>query len=183
MILVLAATLVHGMEHLGYGADAVPTTLPPKAATSRAGPSPPTVDEWDRKREDRWKRPEMPALRDIDSLTAEAYCYLLPMIYDIAPFTVPKKYYRELLKQFENAELDKRASIEDEEMGTLLIRLVGGRCMRICWFWAGQKCRLRFSWCGMRYRAVGPCFANDETLSLDAMVRHIHKKEVLHEKD
>jgi hypothetical protein len=35
----------------------------------------------------------------------------------------------------------------------------------------------------MRYRAVGPPFASDETLALDAMVRRIRKTEVLHVRD
>jgi hypothetical protein len=182
MFLLLAATLVHGMEGLGYGADAVPTTPPKKPTTTKADPSPPAEDvrRWQR---ERWTKPRIPPRAGIESMTAEAYCYIVPTIRDVPPFTVPKKYHRELLKHFENAELDDRASIDDHEMGTMLLRLPNGCNTRICWFWAGGTQRLCFSCCGMRYRTVGPRFATDETLAFDAMVRHIHKKEVLHERD
>jgi hypothetical protein len=182
MFVVLAATLVHRGDRLACSADTAPTTPPPKAATPRTEPSPPTIDEWDRKRDDRWKKPRIPSPAEIESMTAEAYCFIFP-IHDVPPFSVPKKYHRELLKHFENAELDDRASTDDHEMGTMLLRLPNGCNTRICWFWACGRQRLCFSCCGMRYRAVGPPFASDETLAFDVIIRHIHKKEVLHEKD
>jgi hypothetical protein len=155
---------------------------PPLLRDQPAQSANPLVAEAEKIRRESWKKPQIPQLGHIESIIAEAYCHPLP-VSDIAPFAVPKKYYRELLKHLGDAELDKIASSESQELGTMRIAMVGGRSIRICWFWAGHKDRLCFSWCGMRYRAVGKRFAADETLELDAMVRRIHKKEVLHEKD
>ena len=140
------------------------------------------VEASARARAEGWTKHTIPPLEHIESITAESYSHPLP-VADIAPFSVPKKYYRELLSRFVEAEPDKLASSESQELGTLRISLVGGRSVRICWFWAGHKDRLCFSWCGMRYRAIGNRLAADETLDLDAMVRRIHKKDVLHEND
>lgn len=139
-----------------------------------------TPEDVERMRQQSWKRPRLPEPKEIDSVTAEAYSHFLP-VADVQPFVVPKKYYDDLLKHFRDAELDRISDTLDEELGSIRIRLVGGRSIRICWFWAGQGDRLCFSWCGMRYRATGERFAKDETLAVDAFVRRINRIEVLHE--
>jgi hypothetical protein len=133
----------------------------------------------DRVRENSWKKPRIPASDVIESIVAEAYGHPLP-IEDMRPFVIPKKYHDELLKYFREAELDK-SPWQDDELGTVRIRFVGGRSVRICWFWAGQGDRLHFSFSGMRYVATGKRFAKDETLKVDAFVRRINRIEVFHE--
>jgi hypothetical protein len=161
------------------GAESTPSTRAVKNATPKAEPRL-TPEDIERMRQQSWKKPKYLEPENIESITAEAYSHFLP-VADVPPFVVPKKYYGDLLKHFQDAELDKIADPLNEELGTIRMGLVGGRSIRICWFWSGQGDRLCFSWCGMRYRATGDRFAKDETLAIDSLVRRIYRIEVMHE--
>jgi hypothetical protein len=163
----------------GYSADTAQPEPPDKNTKSPAKQSRLTVEDVERERQDSWKKPRLPPPDEIDSIIAEAYGNPLP-VEDVRPFVVPKKYHDKLLKYFRKAELDK-SPWTDDELGTIRIRFVGGRSMRICWFWAGQGNRLSFSYYGMRCMATGKRFAKDETLEVDAFVRRINRIEVFHE--
>ena len=185
MTQVIAAISIGSLLFVGCGrpTPAAAEKDRPAPAAGNEGPeeSPPTTVEGDeRERQQSWKKPQIPELEDIESITAEAYSNILPIAND-PPFLVPKRYYVDLLKHFRDAELDKIASPWHEELGTIRIALVGGRSTRICWFWEGQGYRLCFSCCGMRYTTTGERFAKDETLAIDSFVRRTYRIEVLHE--
>jgi hypothetical protein len=184
MIRVVSLLAVALLLFLGNGPPTAVTAeaAVPKPAARNAEPevSPPVTPEGaERVRQESWKKPRIPGPKDIESITAEAYSNILP-VADVPPFVLPKKYYSDLLHHFRDAEPDRIASTVSEELGTIRIALVGGRSVRICWFWSGQGDRLCFSWCGMRYRATGARFAKDETLAVDSLVRRIYQVEVLH---
>jgi len=161
----------------GHGADSTPQG--PSARSGRRPAEPRlTPDDVRRMREDSWKKPAIPASDVIESIVTEAYGHPLS-IEDVRPFVIPKKYHDQLLKRFREAELDE-SPWQDDELGTIRIRLVGGRSLRICWFLAGQGNRLHFSFCGTRFVATGERFAKDETLKMDAFVRRINRIEVFH---
>lgn len=121
-------------------------------------------------------KPRIPSTADIESMTAEAYCHLLsPIAKDVPPYRVDEEYYDELLRHFQEAEVDEYASQEDREVGTMAIRYKGGQILRICWFWSGHKGRMSFSWGGIRYVTRGDKFAEDEAIAFDSIVRRIAK--------
>jgi hypothetical protein len=125
------------------------------------------------------KRPPIPEVEAIESIVAEAYSHPLP-IADVKPFNIPKKDWHNLLAYLRQAERDDSRWPPQEEIGSARIVLVGGRSVRICWFWHGQGGRLSFTCDGLRYTTVGERFAKDETLTLDASVRKVYNREVLH---
>ncbi len=177
---VVVIVLVGFGSRLVYSGETAPPENSGKNEKSLSVQSPLTDDDVERMRKHSWKKLDLPPPPEqIDSIIAEAYGHPLP-IEDVRPFVIPKKYHEKLLKYFREAELDK-SPWQDDELGTIRIRFVGGTSIRICWFWAGQGCRLHFSYYGMRYVATGKRFAKDETLEVDAFVRRINRIEVFHE--
>lgn len=115
----------------------------------------------------------VPDAKTVKKMTAESYGHPLNAA-DIGPFVVPSTEYERILKHFSESELDASAWPGDIEMGSIRVVLRGGSSVRYCWFWLGKKGRLSFSCGGVRYRSIGERFADDETMSLDALVREIH---------
>lgn len=120
-------------------------------------------------------RPPIPELDAIESISAESYGHPF-LLGDTGSFVVPRARSERLLAWFRGATIDTAAWCEDDELGTMRIKLVGGRAIRICWFWAGHGAHLSFSCGGIRYRRTGPKESKDETLAFDAAVRLIHEE-------
>ena len=134
VLLGLASRFAHGVNGV--------SPKPPDKGGQAPRSSRLTTDDVHRMREDSWIKPKIPSSDVIESIVAETYGHPLP-IEDVGPFVIPKKYCDELLNRFREAELDK-SPWQHDELGTIRIRFVGGRSIRICWFWEGQGARLRF---------------------------------------
>lgn len=148
------------------------------APKPRAGEPPMPLSQRLRERErEALKKPHIPSVEGIESMTADAYSHVLgPIVKDLAQFQIPSARYAELLNHFRQAELDTNPKQEEGELGSIRIALTGGTSRRICWFWVGHKGRMHFSYAGIRYVTVGTTFDEDETLEFDGRIRQIHKE-------
>jgi len=158
---------------------------PPVADASRpATTAAPEDREWqglERQWQEAREKPEIPKPKDVLSIVAETYCHpMAAFAPDIKPFTIPEKYYGDLLDFFRRAELDKEADPFAPELGTMRISVVGRGDVRICWFWERQGARLHYSYRGIRYRSTGQRFAYDETLTVDGFVGWINEVAIAH---
>jgi len=135
---------------------------------------PPLLDEDTARRIasefDFFKR-SVPGPDDVELMRAEINSGLQR---DIAPFDVPKSFYKGLLSKFSGYSVDQRPDYGLYEMGSILIKTKDRKVHRLSWY-VGTEGPLSFSLQGCRFKVKDHGQRGDQSFGVDALVRKAHE--------
>lgn len=116
---------------------------------------------------------ELPDIRHVSSIVAEAYCHPAGK-QDLPPFDVPIGQFADVLKRFEESDLEPpRPDLDVSEVASLRCHMRAGGNVRICVYADRSQYGLRFSIDGIRYMHVGKKFGDDEALAFYAYLAEL----------